>query len=214
MLHWETVSPELKHVLIKLMSADELNAFRLVGGTALSLYWGHRLSVDIDFFTDAPYGSVDFENIDTYLKATFKYVQGDFGGNAGLGKSYIVGNDNKTAVKLDIYYSMDPFFEPADLIDNIRIATPAEIVAMKIDVVQRGGRKKDFWDLHEALNQYTVGQMIDLHKKRFEWTHDEPLIKKKLIDFTSADDDFEPVCLKNKQWVFIKEDIEAAVQFR
>jgi hypothetical protein len=36
-------------------------------------------------------------------------------------------------------------------------------MAMKIDIVARGGRKKDFWDLHELLNQYTVSQMLSLH---------------------------------------------------
>jgi Nucleotidyl transferase AbiEii toxin, Type IV TA system len=42
------------------MQADTFKDFRLVGGTALSLYRGHRLSEDIDLFTDAPYGSIDF----------------------------------------------------------------------------------------------------------------------------------------------------------
>jgi hypothetical protein len=34
-------------------------------------------------------------------------------------------------------------------LDNIRMATSEEITAMKIDVILRGGRKKDFWDVHE-----------------------------------------------------------------
>ncbi|MCG9898690.1 MAG: nucleotidyl transferase AbiEii/AbiGii toxin family protein [Hydrotalea sp.] len=42
--------------------------FRLVGGTALSLYFGHRMSVDIDLFTDAPYGTIDFDKIESWLK--------------------------------------------------------------------------------------------------------------------------------------------------
>jgi predicted nucleotidyltransferase component of viral defense system len=32
------------------------------------------------------------------------------------------------------------------------MATVEEIIAMKLDVMQRGGRKKDFWDLHELLS--------------------------------------------------------------
>jgi len=58
MLFWNTVSVELKEVLIILMNASELSPFQLVGGTALSLHLGHRMSVDIDLFTDAPYGSI------------------------------------------------------------------------------------------------------------------------------------------------------------
>ena len=51
-----------------LMAAEAFAAFRLVGGTALSLYRGHRMSIDIDLFTDAEYDSVDFEAIDTYCE--------------------------------------------------------------------------------------------------------------------------------------------------
>ena len=58
MLYWNTVNDLLKDCLIKLMQSTELNNFRLVGGTALSLHLGHRLSVDIDLFTDEEYGSV------------------------------------------------------------------------------------------------------------------------------------------------------------
>ena len=81
---------------------------------------------------------------------------------------------------------------------------------MKIDVVQRIARKKDFWDLHELLSKYSINDMITLHQKRFEWTHDEVTIRKNFVDFTAADVDLDPICLKNKEWVFIKEDIKEA----
>ncbi len=77
MFHWNTVSEELKNVLLKLMQANEFLEFRLVGGTALSLHLGHRMSVDIDLFTDAPYGSVDFDAIESYLSNSFNFVSGN-----------------------------------------------------------------------------------------------------------------------------------------
>lgn len=52
-LHYDTVKPVLHMALTKLMQLPELESFRLVGGTALSLQKGHRLSVDIDMFTDS-----------------------------------------------------------------------------------------------------------------------------------------------------------------
>jgi predicted nucleotidyltransferase component of viral defense system len=211
MLYWNTVNDLLKESLVKLMQAEELKDFRLVGGTALSLYLGHRISVDIDLFTDAPYGSVDFDAIETFLKSNFPHVNGDFGWNPGMGKSYLIGTSPDSVVKLDLYYSMDPFFQDLIKEDGIRMATEEEIIAMKVDVVQRIARKKDFWDLHELLARYSVNEMIALHKKRFEWTHDEVLIRKNFIDFTIADDDLDPICLKNKEWVFIKEDIVEVV---
>ncbi|NQX37392.1 Nucleotidyl transferase AbiEii toxin, Type IV TA system [Pedobacter steynii] len=211
MLYWNTVNNELRNILLKLMQANEFREFRLVGGTALSLHLGHRISVDIDLFTDATYRSIDFDAIDHYLRNSFEYVVGDFGGNPGMGKSYLIGSSSDQAIKLDVYYSMDPFFQDEMEYDGIRLATVEEIIAMKVDVIQRGGRKKDFWDLHELLPRYDVKTMIDLHRQRFEWTHDPKLILKNFVDFQAADQDFDPICLLDKEWIFIKEDIEIAV---
>lgn len=52
-LHFNTVTPLLRTILEDLMQAKEFESFRLVGGTALSLYYGYRMSVDIDLFSDA-----------------------------------------------------------------------------------------------------------------------------------------------------------------
>lgn len=66
MLHYNTVSPLLHEILGDLMIANEFTDFRVVGGTALSLHRGHRMSVDIDLFTDSDYGTVDFDAIDNF----------------------------------------------------------------------------------------------------------------------------------------------------
>ena len=75
MLFYNTINPLLKSILQQIMGAEEFSAFRLVGGTALSLQLGHRISIDIDLFSDAPYGSIDFEAIDNYLKKNFFFVE-------------------------------------------------------------------------------------------------------------------------------------------
>ncbi len=77
------------------MAAKEFNAFRLVGGTSISLFRGHRESVDIDMFSDAPYDSIDFIAIYTYLCNTFSYVDTNDYKVVGLGSSYYVGNTEK-----------------------------------------------------------------------------------------------------------------------
>jgi len=213
-MYWNTVDDQLRDSLLTLMEAPELIDFRLVGGTALSLHLGHRISVDIDLFTDKPYGTVDFTRIESMLAQKFPFIIGDFGGNPGMGKSYRIGTNAENAVKLDIYYSMDPFFQPFILEDGVRIASVEEILAMKIDVVLRGGRKKDFWDLHELLTKYTINNMILLHNERFQWTHNRDTIIKNLVSFDDANEEPNPICLKNKEWIFIMEDIENAVANR
>ncbi len=210
MLYYNTVNHLLRDTLLTLMKADIFSTFRLVGGTALSLHLGHRESVDIDLFSDVPYGSLDFESIDNYLKDTFSYVDHLSNIAPAMGKSYTIGNDKNNSVKLDVFYA-DPFIQELIEDDNIRLASIEEIIAMKLDVIQRGGRKKDFWDLHELLDKYSISQMVALHEERYPFSHDEKTILINLINFENADNDFDPVCLKGKYWEFIKADFEEVI---
>jgi len=61
------------------------------------------------------------------------------------------------------------------------------------------------------LPQYNVAAMIDLHRQRFEWTHDPKLILKNFTNFHAADQDFDLICLYDKGWIFIKEDLKQVV---
>ena len=211
MLYWNTVGPILRDSLVVFMKGQVFADFRLVGGTALSLYKGHRISVDIDLFTDSEYGSVDFGTIDGYLQKQFLYVDTSFGLLPGMGRSYLVGSDRENNIKLDLFYCTDKFLYPPYKEDGIRMATVDDIVAMKMDVISRGGRKKDFWDLHELLNDYSLQEMIALHKMRSEFTHDEAQIRRNLVNFSNADDEYDPICLRGKYWEFIKEDFEELI---
>ncbi len=209
MLYYNTVNDLLKNSLITLMNAPIFENFRLVGGTALSLQIGHRESIDIDLFSDADYGTINFEEIEDFLRVTFNYVN-SLNVPPALGKSYFIGDDENNTIKLDIFYT-DPFFQPYMEEDGIRMATIEEIIAMKVDVIQRGGRKKDFWDLHDLLDSYSISQMIELHEKRYPYNHNEELIIKNFTLFDQADDDFDPICFKGKYWEFIKEDFEEII---
>ncbi len=111
-----------------------------------------------------------------------------------MGKSYFIGTDKENTVKLDLYYT-DSYIQPAKMEDKIRFATIEEIIAMKMDVIQRGGRKKDFWDLHELLPTYDIKKMLELHLQRYPYSHDKKLILKNLTNFSLADVDFSPICL-------------------
>ncbi|NRS87669.1 hypothetical protein HNQ02_000576 [Flavobacterium sp. 7E] len=191
------------------MQSEIFNDFRLVRGTALSLQIGHRESIDIDLFSDADYGTLDFGSIENYLKENFKFV--DYLDTIpAMGKSYFIGEDKENTIKLDLYYT-DSYIQPYIEVDGVRMATIEEIIAMKIDVVQRGGRKKDFWDLHDLLQLYNISQMLDLHEQRYPYTHDRDLIIQNFTSFDQADEDFNPICSKGKYWEFIKEDFEEII---
>jgi hypothetical protein len=209
-LHYQAVSSNLKSVLKWVMNEKIFNPFLLVGGTALSLQLGHRESADIDLFSDAEYGSIDFYEIDNQLRNNFAYIDSPELPVA-LGKSYFVGDTEVNCIKLDLFYT-DTFIRPAFVAENIRFASLEDIVAMKIDVIGRGGRKKDFWDIHELLNKYSINEMLILHKERYSYSHNLNEILTRFTDFENADNDFDPVCLMGKYWELIKLDIFEAVK--
>ena len=94
---------------------------------------------------------------------------------------------------------MIKYIDPCDVVDGIQIASLADVTAMKVDVVSRSesGRKKDFWDLHELLNTYSIYEMLEFHKQRNEYTHEREQIITNFTNFTAADKDIDSICLKN-----------------
>jgi hypothetical protein len=74
MLRLETVEPHTFSILTQLMKIPELENFSLVGGPALSLLYGHRVSVDLDLFSNKP----------SYNRYSEKYISGKiyYGGQA------------------------------------------------------------------------------------------------------------------------------------
>ena len=204
-LYIQTVKPILSKTLRRLMEMEELSQFTLVGGTSLSLRYGHRMSDDIDLFTEAQYGTIDFNGLQQVLRANFPYCNGDCGEVVGFGASYMIGNSIDNCVKLDLFYT-DPFIKPKECYGKIRMASVEDIIAMKMDVISQGGRKKDFWDLHFLHRYYDIKEMLDLYEARYPYgaTRKECVIG--LNNFAVADGDPDRVCLQNKMWQLIKLD--------
>jgi hypothetical protein len=206
-LYLNTVSDFLWNALNQLMLIEEFNSFRLVGGTSLSLQLGHRESIDIDLFTDADYGSIDFSILEAKLIEIFPYLDSLSVDLVGMGKSYFIGNNEHELIKLDLFYT-DPFVFPVVVNQNIRFSSIEEVAAMKFEIIANGGRKKDFWDIHELLETYTLDEMIDFYLKRNPYGYSKDELVAKITDFSSAEDDFTPNCHVGKVWELIKLDFE------
>ncbi len=210
-LKWNTVNQSLQEILIELMNEPVLDPFILVGGTALSLQIGHRISIDIDLFSDHEYGSIDFEAIDFLLKSKYPYCDKNSVNIIGQGCSYFIGKNEKDIIKLDLYYTDSFVYKCHILENNIRICDINEIIAMKIDVLYRGGRMKDFWDLHYFLDNYSLKEFEEIYKKRYFYMDCENL-RYKWIDFSVADDDFVPNCVLGKKWQVVKNDFKEFIK--
>ena len=61
MLYTQTVAPETLELLKRLESEPFMDSFSLAGGTALALYLGHRVSVDLDLFTPESFDEKQLE---------------------------------------------------------------------------------------------------------------------------------------------------------
>ena len=203
-LHRKTVSHDLQNLLQAMMDHPDWEAFRLVGGTALSLQLGHRMSVDLDLFSDAPYGTLAFSSLDRFVENYHPESDIRAYSDPGMGKTYWVG-PARGAIKVDVYYT-DPFVDPPLIAEGIRMASLREVAAMKMDVVLRGGRKKDFWDLHALRDRFRLEDLLEAHALRYPYHHDRPKMLHELTSFGLANDDFEPMCLLGKYWELIRED--------
>lgn len=190
-----------------LMNEPLFLPFRLVGGTNISLIYGHRQSDDIDLFTDAVYGSIDFNKLENWLRSNFPYFDtSDITSIVGNGRSYYIGENDDECVKLDLIYTDDPFIKPVNNIGIYRFADIKDIIAMKLLVIQNGGRKKDFWDLH-LLNQFfEFEEMLGYYQNRSPYIYDRKTIISQLKNFQVADNDPDPRCLFSKNWDEIKLD--------
>ena len=204
--------------LQRLMANAAFDDFVLVGGTALSLQLGHRMSVDIDLFTAIDYGSMNLESIKCALTTIFpytNYLETLTGRN--LGYMVHIGDSQVEKVKLDLFYT-ENFIAPIVQQDGLRLASLQDIAAMKMQAIVNSKRKKDFWDIHELLEYFTLNELIQYGLRRNPYTLTESDILFALCNlakFTELDSDDLILCLKGNYWELVVEDLQAiAEQFR
>ena len=143
MLHTETVETRTLDLIRTLMSDTKFQDFFLVGGTALSLKLGHRMSIDIDMFTDKEFDAV---SIGAHLDGNYRLTDGNVIKNGVFG--FI------EEIKVDFISHRYPLIKPVEVIDGIRMLSLEDIGAMKLHaIVQNGSRLKDFIDIYYLLEK-------------------------------------------------------------
>ena len=199
MLHTKTVEPGTLSVLKRVMTIPEMKDFHLVGGTALSLMYGHRISVDLDLFSTSKFDNQEI------ISALIK----EFGDSFAVDESkpffgifcYI---DN---LKVDIVRYPHPMIKPILDIKGIRMFSPEDIIAMKVQAVLGRAKKKDFWDIAELLKHFTVEDFIKFHKQKFSTQNLFITVPQAISYFSDADDSEDPISLKKQTWGSVKSEI-------
>ena len=207
-LHYKTVSPVLLDCLHRLMAHPAFKNFYLVGGTSLALQRGHRISIDIDLFTCVPYGEMNTKEIEVALLNMFPYTDRIAElQHTQMVYSMYIGDSKEECIKLDLCYDDELIF-PLIEVDGLRLASEKEIAAMKIQAItQTEQRRKDFWDIHELLESYTLSEMIGWGIQRYPWSVTLESVKDAFTRLLMMNDFTEVICLKGKYWEFIVEDL-------
>ena len=157
MLYKETVTKEMWELLQKLMKDEKLKDFSLVGGTALSLMIGHRLSIDIDLFTIRDF---DERAMLTHLKDQHPVKIREILENTML---LDIG-----VVKVDIIAHRYPWQEPIRTEEGVRLASLYDIGAMKLHAIfQNGTRIKDFVDMYFLLEHHSLKTYLETYQNKY-----------------------------------------------
>ena len=201
MLREETVEPGTLGLLKKIVTLPELKQFRLVGGTALSLLYGHRKSIDIDLFTDQP---LEKDILIPVLEGTFGKIVA-FNPNRKHIYQCVIQN-----VKVDFVSVADPFLNPVQIINNIPFADIKDLVALKLNAVKGRGVKKDFWDVAKLLQIYRFNDLFQFYHDRYGYD-DTYAVFRSISYFIDAEDDQDPESLDDMTWEKVKEIIKEAL---
>ena len=138
MLSFQTVLPDTLELLKVLMQQSLLKDMRLVGGTSLALQYGHRRSVDLDFFGQT---TEDVDELTVMMRECSKdMIKGSCTKRI---KTYFLNGVKVDVVNYD-YKWIDDVVEE----DGLRLASPKDIAAMKVNAVMGRGTKKDFIDVY------------------------------------------------------------------
>lgn len=177
MLQTSTVKEGTLGLLKNLQAEPLLASTRLVGGTALSLQMGHRESDDLDLFSVE---TLDGPRVQAMLIEKYGFVPSVVVENTLIG--FIQD------VKVDVIYHPFPWLEEAVCEDGMRLASVADIAAMKMHaIINSGKRPKDFVDMAFLSTRYSYNKIKQLLLKRYP-AYDPIMADKAVIYFGDIDE--------------------------
>lgn len=181
MLQTATVASGTLGLLGRLQAEPLLCSTRLVGGTALSLQIGHRVSDDLDLFSVAP---LDGMAVQRMLVDKYGFIPTIIEENTLIG--FIQG------VKIDVIYHPFPWLEKAIEEDGFRIATKKDIAAMKMHaIINSGKRPKDFVDVAFLSMHFSYNDIKRLLLRRYP-AYDPIMADRAVVYFGDIDETLIP----------------------
>ena len=200
MLSLQTVLPDTLELLKVLMQQPLLKDMRLVGGTSLALQYGHRRSVDLDFFGMT---TEDVDELTDMMRECSKdLVKGSCTKRI---KTYFLNGVKVDVVNYD-YKWIDDVVEGGGL----RLASPKDIAAMKVNAVMGRGTKKNFIDVYFLLQHYSFDELIKFYLQKYtDGSEYRALLS--MSYFADADPQPMPYMYQQVDWETIKNEIRLQV---
>jgi predicted nucleotidyltransferase component of viral defense system len=196
-LFWNTVTETMRLVLSGFTQSQLGDRFYLAGGTALSLQIGHRLSVDLDFFSpteDIPTIRMGLEKALAPFNVTL--ADSSWGNLVYLAKNVRVG----------FYGYGYPLVAPLIETKEVRLASIEDIALMKLDALLSRSARKDFYDLYFICQFIPLYQIFDHAPKKYPSIRDfETQTIKRLVYFENAEAEADPSMLYHVDWKTVKE---------
>jgi predicted nucleotidyltransferase component of viral defense system len=200
MLQKQTL-PEHSLELLKRISPRLTDlGFYLAGETGLALRFGHRISVDLDFFKSDEF---DVSKLSEFIKES--NVEYELINETKGSLSVIAGN-----TKLEFLRYSYPLLESVEQIDGIPFSSLPDNAAMKLSALMNRGSKKDFFDVVELISHFTLDELFDFFFRKFPNVNQFALVKS-LTWFEDADNDPEPEMLNGQTWEQVKDSIRKEV---
>lgn len=201
MLSIQTVYPNTLELLKSLASQPELAQTRLVGGTALALQYGHRQSIDLDFFGILP------EEKEELVEMTKRV-----GNVLVTNRSKMILQTVINQIKVDfVDYSRYKWIDEPVLGDGFVLASDKDIAAMKVNGIIGRGTKKDFIDLYVLLQHYSLLEIMAFYKQKYpEFSEYRALLS--MTYFEDAEMQDMPKMFIDTSWDTMKSTIIEAVK--
>lgn len=199
MLRHDAVPVPVSALLELLAPQPCLERFALAGGTSLALRFGHRWSVDLDFFTTETF---DPEALHTALGLENSVVVGRSAGSLTL---------DCQGTKLDFLRHGYPLLEAPEKFDDIRMLSVRDVAAMKLNAIANRGSKKDFFDLCRLFGELPLEEMLECFERKYVNT-DRFIVLRSMAWFEDAEEEPDPVSLVGLSWQQVKREVRAALR--
>jgi hypothetical protein len=188
------------NVLRKVGPQASSSGFYLAVGTALAIYLGHRVSVDLDWFT--PNVFEDGMLVAQSLRNSNTQVEVD-----QVSPGTLHGGVN--GVRVTFLQYQYPLLQPLNYWSEMgcNLASLEDLACMKLSAIAQRGARKDFCDIY-ALGKkfFSLQEMLDFYQKKFN-IRDIGSVLYGLVYFDDAESEHMPRMLWNVNWGEIKKDI-------